>query len=87
MALLTQSGKVIRRQPPIDLERVRDLIRPLAEVEQRAIESAMILCEGHRAEAAQRLGIDPLTLRRRITAYRDADEAWLATPRAKGAAA
>jgi len=89
MALLTQNGQVLRRRtaPPIALSRVRELIRPLDEVEQKAIKSALILCEGHRGEAASRLGIDPHTLRKKIHKYRAAGEQWTETPKAKGAAA
>lgn len=45
------------------LQRVaRDLVKPLHFVTRQAIESAMILCEGNKTEAAFRLGISWPTL-------------------------
>ena len=79
MALLQKSGEVFYEiQRPhglgsIDLEVCQKLIRPLREVEQEAIESAMILCLGNHQAAAFRLGICRNTLRKKLREYRDGE--------------
>lgn len=80
MALLLRDGTVFRRvtddqffrAPAITLANARTIktsIRRLGEVEQGVIESALILCEGNRIEAAGRLGISRATLYRKIREF------------------
>lgn len=47
------------------------LVKPLAQVEQEAIESAMILCLGNVNKAAAALGISRSTLFRKLREYRE----------------
>lgn len=49
--------------------RTRENIRPLATVQREAIESALILCQGNKDEAAKRLGISRVTIFRRIKEF------------------
>jgi DNA-binding NtrC family response regulator len=46
-------------------------VRPLWQVEQEAIMTAMILCRGKQALAARRLGISRETLNRKLKIYRE----------------
>ncbi len=46
-----------------------DAIVPLEEIERRAIERAMQLCEDNAARAAERLGISTATIYRKLRAY------------------
>lgn len=56
------------------IERVAPLlIRPLDSVKQDAVESAMILCRGDEAEAAERLGISRSGIRKMLAHYREVD--------------
>ena len=82
MALLAKSGAVIRQKPMtlFEARQVKELIRPLAIIEQEAIESALILCEGRCLEAARRLGIGKTTLYRKVHQYRTAATARTASP-------
>jgi len=85
LALLTPTGAVIFRDEaiypatlnppprPPDLDMAKELIRPLAEVEQEAIESAMILCQGNITEASQRLEISREVLERKLAEYKRSD--------------
>lgn len=67
MTLLT------RREPEI-VERIAPLlIRPLEMVKRKAIESAMILCQGDEVEAAKRLGISRSGIRKMLRKYREVD--------------
>ena len=67
MTLLSRTNEeVLKRIAP-------DLIRPLDSVKRRAVESAMILCEGNASEAARRLGISYGGLRRLLREYRRED--------------
>jgi DNA-binding NtrC family response regulator len=60
---------------PNALERVAPLlVRPLKTVERATIESAMILCQGDRELAANRLQIGRSTLWRKLRGYREEDE-------------
>jgi DNA-binding NtrC family response regulator len=56
-------------QAAIDLSDPSRLIRPLAEVERQTVESALILCEGSRKLAAQRLGITRRCLQYKMRQY------------------
>ena len=51
------------------------VIRPLAEIEQMAIQHALEVCEGNKTRAAERLGIARQTLRTKLKEYRLEDEA------------
>jgi len=51
------------------------LVRPLAEVEQMAIEHALGVCEGNKTRAAQLLGISRQTLRTKLKEFALEDEA------------
>ena len=50
------------------------VIRPLAEIEQMAIEHALRVCDGNKTRAAERLGISRQTLRTKLKEYRLEDE-------------
>jgi len=50
------------------------VVRPLAEIEQMAIEHALGVCEGNKTRAAERLGISRQTLRTKLKEYRLEDE-------------
>jgi len=64
---------VTRRNPEI-VERIAPLlIRPLESVKRKAVESAMILCQGDEVEAAKRLGVSRSGLRKMLDKYREAD--------------
>ena len=83
MSLLQADGSVLdgaRRldpgPPPVVCLALGDcdrLIRPLAEIERRVVESAIILCAGNLALCAMRLGISRTGLRSKLNAYRIAD--------------
>jgi DNA-binding NtrC family response regulator len=65
---------LVRREPEI-VERIAPLlIRPLEMVKRKAIESAMILCQGDEVEAAKRLGISRSGIRKMLRKYREVDE-------------
>jgi ActR/RegA family two-component response regulator len=65
---------LLTRQPQEILERVaRDLIVPLPVLQRKAIESAMILCEGNISEAARRLRVHRTQLCRILAKYRKED--------------
>jgi DNA-binding NtrC family response regulator len=51
------------------------LVRPLAEVEQMAIEHALGVCEGNKTKAAQLLGISRQTLRTKLKEFALEDDA------------
>jgi transcriptional regulator of acetoin/glycerol metabolism len=71
MALLNSRGEVVRRELPPLFARARpDLVRPLKQIEQEHIESAMILCAGDRNLAADRLRISRATLYRKVKRIR-----------------
>jgi len=54
VALLLPNGRIRKTERSL----IRpDLVRPLAEVKQNAIESALILCGGNRRLTARQLGI------------------------------
>lgn len=63
-----------------------DLVLPLALVERRAIETALVLCLGCRPLAAYQLGISVSTLNRKLIEYHNADneEPKLLSARAAG---
>jgi DNA-binding NtrC family response regulator len=78
MPLLQQDGRVLfdlRRPAPVLLhdEDCALLVRPLAETERRAVESAIILCLGNLQLCAQRLGISRTGLRNKLNQYRILD--------------
>jgi DNA-binding NtrC family response regulator len=82
MGLLQQDGTVVFqvKLPTVvhettvpTLERPHDLIRPWAEVERKAIESAMILCAGNLTLASQKLGLSRTGLRQKLNGYRVQD--------------
>lgn len=54
------------------LARAQASIRPLTDLAEEAICTALLLCHGDRELAAQRLGISRATLYRRLSAYRKA---------------
>jgi DNA-binding NtrC family response regulator len=60
------------QRPPMELvERIAPLlVTPLHVVERKAIESAMILCQGNVSEAAKRLAIGRTTLIGILKRYR-----------------
>lgn len=65
---------LLKRSPAEILERIAPLlVRPLAEVERRTIESAMILCQGNVAKAARRLQISRTTLASKVQKLRKED--------------
>jgi DNA-binding NtrC family response regulator len=65
---------LMRREPEI-VERIAPLlIRPLEMVKRKAVESAMILCQGDEVEAAKRLGISRSGIRKMLAKYREVDE-------------
>lgn len=73
--LLQKDGALISELPAgiarrATVQKALSLIRPLAEVEQAAIESAMILCEGNVAKAARHLQIKRSTLASRLKKIR-----------------
>lgn len=63
-----------------------DLVLPLAVVERRAIESALILCLGKKDLAAHRLGITETALLLKLAEYidEDAKESSVLSSRAAG---
>lgn len=81
MSLLQQDGSVVggtRRPMPVLLPALAEvdlpqLVRPLAEVERRAVESAIILCLGNLRLCAQRLGISRTCLHSKLNGYRVLD--------------
>jgi DNA-binding NtrC family response regulator len=50
------------------------VVRPLAELERRAIEHALRVCDGNKTRAAQQLGISRQTLRTKLKEYQMPDE-------------
>lgn len=64
---------LMRREPEI-VERIAPLlIRPLEMVKRKAVESAMILCQGDEVEAARRLGISRTGIRKMLRKYLEVD--------------
>lgn len=68
MPLVLQDGSLY--QP---VESRPELVRPLAQVMREAVESALILCGGNRAQAARKLGISYQNLRAKVAEYRRED--------------
>jgi len=64
MSLLQNDGQLFRPVRPYP-----ELVRPLREVTREHIERALILCEGNRSLAANRLGISLVTLRRYVKRF------------------
>lgn len=65
---------LLARRTPEIVERIAPLlIRPLEMVKRKAIESAMILCQGDEVEAAKRLGISRSGIRKMLLKYRGLD--------------
>ena len=69
--LLNDTRRRLYPPVPITLMAPDQLIRPLAVVQREAIESALILCEGNRQLAADRLGIIVMTLRKWTKKFRE----------------
>ena len=59
----------IKRQPATPPEPVDHSVIPLAEVERRAIEQAITLCDGNVPRAAAMLEVSPSTLYRKKLAW------------------
>lgn len=80
--LLQPDGSVLSRVRKLAPERAVSgladcdcyrLVRPLAEIERQAIESAIVLCVGNVKLAAQRLEISRGSLREKLNSYRVRD--------------
>ena len=65
---------LLSKTHPEFVERIAPLlIRPLEAVKRKAVESAMILCQGNEIEASRRLGISRSGLRKMLQKYREVD--------------
>ena len=77
MALLQQDGSLVTA-PALRVAVARavprpELVKPLADVEREAVESAMILCGGNREQARRVLRISRAKLFRKLRTYRAQD--------------
>jgi two-component system repressor protein LuxO len=69
-----EPAPTVRPAPQATAAEAAPLIRPLAEIERKAVERAVEICEGNIPKAAAHLGISPSTLYRKRAAWGAAAE-------------